>query len=397
MKTKSEVITHLDLMKTKSEVITQLDTFIKMAERQTGLKLQRLRSDRGGEYCSDAMKEYCKARGIIHELTAPYSPAQNGVAERRQRTLVESARCMLHAAKLPPSFWSEALLTAAYVGNLSPTSALHGATPYEQWFNAKPDVSHLRVFGCLAYALLPDSKRQKMDPKSKPYTFIGYADNSKAYRLYDNETGTIVERRDVVFSERELGSLVLTSPQQRDSVLHLFDVLNEDNSSFPTNATRHEESGHQISAKEVIIPTETLVNHSDEPAPKLPAGAFEKDSACGGDNPVPINDCQTSHCHEEGALRDHPDSLQQPLVPPSDKPSSPTPGPAPGIQQVPPSRIPFFKRRLHQEDSIFSMANHIGNSSSPTEPKTIEEALSGPDAAEWNAAIVSEMASMGAT
>ena len=129
-------------------------------------RIGTLRTDNGCEYLSGEFKEYLKSRGIRHELTVPYSPQQNGVAERMNRTLMESAQAMIAHAGLPNSYWGEAVATAAYVRNRMPTTAIkNNQTPYERWYGRKPNVNHLRVFGCVAYTHVPDSDRQKLDKR----------------------------------------------------------------------------------------------------------------------------------------------------------------------------------------------------------------------------------------
>ena len=105
------------------------------------------------------------------------------------RTLKESARSMIAHAKLPNSFWAEAIATAAYTRNRLPTTAFKSPiTPYERWYERKPNVSHLSVFGCIAYAYIPDVQRQKLDKKSRKFRFIGYSQESKGYRLLDEKS-----------------------------------------------------------------------------------------------------------------------------------------------------------------------------------------------------------------
>ena len=120
------------------------------------------------------------------------------------RTLVESARSMIAHAALSNIFWAEAISTAAYVRNRLPTTALkENETPYESWYGRKPDVSHLRVFGCIAYASVPDSERRKFDKKSKKMRFVGYSLASKGYRLFDETNRKMYIRRDVEFNEND--------------------------------------------------------------------------------------------------------------------------------------------------------------------------------------------------
>ncbi|XP_071575062.1 uncharacterized protein [Temnothorax nylanderi] len=125
----------------------------------------------------------------------------NGLAERMNRTLVEKARSMLIESNLPVYYWAEAVSTAAYLINRSPTKGLKNITPEEAWTGKKPDLAHLRVFGCRALAYIPKEKRQKWDPKARECTFVGYCTDSTGYRLMDPVTRTIFKSRDVVFYE----------------------------------------------------------------------------------------------------------------------------------------------------------------------------------------------------
>ncbi|KAJ4820740.1 polyprotein [Rhynchospora pubera] len=175
--------------------------FKAMAETQTGVRLKALRSDRGGEFQSNEFKQFCEKEGVLQQLTTPYTPEQNGVAERKNRTVVELARSMLKSKNLPNLFWAEAVATAVYLLNLSPTKAVMNRTPYEAWFERKPIVSHLRLFGCVAYTLVNSHSRKKLDAKSEKCIFIGYCIQSKGYRLYNPETQKIIISRNVMFDE----------------------------------------------------------------------------------------------------------------------------------------------------------------------------------------------------
>ncbi len=118
-------------------------------------------------------------------FTIAYTPQQNGIAERMNRTLMESARSMMSLVHVPNQFWAEAVATAAYLRNRSSTTALEeGKTPYEKWGGCKPNLEHLRVFSCVAYAHIPDCNRRKLDEKAEKLRFVGYSKNPKGYRLY---------------------------------------------------------------------------------------------------------------------------------------------------------------------------------------------------------------------
>ena len=163
-------------MKHKSEVLDKFKEFEVTTTNDAGRAIGTLRTDNGGEYLSSAFQNYLKEKGIRHELTVPHSPQQNGVSERMNQTLVESACSMIAHAGLLNIFWVEAISAAAYVRNRLPTMVLkERETPYERWYGRKPDVSHFRVFGCMAYTHVPDCKRRKLDTNSKKMHFVGYS------------------------------------------------------------------------------------------------------------------------------------------------------------------------------------------------------------------------------
>lgn len=193
-------------MKNKSEVPEKFKEFKAAAENECKEKIAVLRTDRGGEFLSQSFEQFLKDQGIQHEMSVARCPEQNGVAERMNRTLVESARTMLLHAGLPKPFWAEAVATAAYLRNRMPTSALQDkATPYEKWYGRKPNLSYLKVFGCTAYAHIPDEERRKLDQKAEKLRFVGYAMQSKGYRLYSEKSGQVKIRRNVVFNETDFG------------------------------------------------------------------------------------------------------------------------------------------------------------------------------------------------
>lgn len=191
--------TFVYFLKHKSEVFEKFKAFKEMVERQTNMKIKCLRSDNGGEYVSNEFSQYLENCGIQRQLTVPYTPQQNGVAERANRTIVEMARCMLVDSKQSQNLWAEAVATAVYLRNRSPSKSLDGRTPYEIWTGRKPNVKHLKVFGCNAVVL--NRKKGKFDPKGSSMIMVGYSRVSKAYRLYDRKNRQVVERRNVLFDE----------------------------------------------------------------------------------------------------------------------------------------------------------------------------------------------------
>ncbi|GKV25633.1 hypothetical protein SLEP1_g35036 [Rubroshorea leprosula] len=144
-----------------------------------------LRFDNGKEYTSSEFNKICEDAGIGHQLTVPYSPQQNGVSERKNRTVMEMARCMLHAKRLPKSFLAEVVYTTLYLLNSLPTKVVKGKTMVEAWYGIKPSANHLKVFGSVCYSHVLDVKRTKLDQKANVGIFVGYATQSKGYRVYD--------------------------------------------------------------------------------------------------------------------------------------------------------------------------------------------------------------------
>ncbi|KAL4379405.1 hypothetical protein GQ457_02G040510 [Hibiscus cannabinus] len=188
-------------MKEKSEVFKVFKKFKALAEVQSGCKLQKLRSDRGKEYTSTEFDFFCEDEGIEHQLTVGYTPQQNGVSERKNRTVMEMARCMLMEKNLPKKFWAEAVRTTVYLLNRLLTKAVQDKTPVEAWFGRKPSAKHLRVFGSICYAHIPAQKRSKLDAKADRGIFLGYDSQAKGYRIFNLDTEKIMISRDVEFNE----------------------------------------------------------------------------------------------------------------------------------------------------------------------------------------------------
>jgi IS30 family transposase len=149
------------------------------AEVNCGRKLCMLRTDNGGEFTVAKFMSYCADEGVQRHYSTAYNPQQNGVIERRNQTVVGMARALLKQRGMPAIFWGEVVVTAIYILNRSPTKALNGRTPYEAWHGRKPAVSHLRVFGCLVFGK-ELGHIDKLDDRSTPGLFIGYAEGSKA-------------------------------------------------------------------------------------------------------------------------------------------------------------------------------------------------------------------------
>ena len=139
-------------MKTKGEAFEKFKTFKVLVEQETHTELRTFRTDRGGEFTSHYFHAYCEKHGIKRDFTAPYSPQHNGVVERRSQTLLEMTRSVLNHMDMPDHLWGEAIRHATYLINRVGTRTLENMTPYEALRGRKPNLSHLKVFGCTCYA-----------------------------------------------------------------------------------------------------------------------------------------------------------------------------------------------------------------------------------------------------
>lgn len=190
------------IIKAKSEVFDCFVDYVKMVQTKFSSKISVLRCDNGREYISGEIKNFCRTNGTFIDFTNPYTPEQNGKAERFNRSLVEKARAMIKEANLSKVFWSEAIRVAAYSLNRSPSNANeNNLTPAELWNGSKPNIKNMRVFGCVAYVHIPTQFRNKFDEKSKKSIMIGYT--TTGYRLWNVEEQKVFVSRDVVFNEQE--------------------------------------------------------------------------------------------------------------------------------------------------------------------------------------------------
>uniref|UniRef100_A0A251SDS7 Putative zinc finger, CCHC-type n=1 Tax=Helianthus annuus TaxID=4232 RepID=A0A251SDS7_HELAN len=190
-------------LKLKSEALNYFKLFKALTENQSDHMIKTLRTDRGGEYCGKLFQDYLKENGIHHQLTNSYTPQQNGVAERKNRTLMELSRSMLNMKILPNKFWAEAIACTTYILNRTVTKTRPNTTPFETWNGRKPNVEHFKVFGSVAYVHIPKQQWNKLDDKTEKMIFVGYSGNSKGYKLFNPLTNKITISRDVIFDENK--------------------------------------------------------------------------------------------------------------------------------------------------------------------------------------------------
>ncbi|GJR94584.1 retrovirus-related pol polyprotein from transposon TNT 1-94 [Tanacetum coccineum] len=193
--------TWVKCLRSKDEAPAFIINFLKMIQVRLKETVRRIRTDNGTEFVNQTLREYYEKVGISHETSVARSPQQNGVVERRNRTLIEAARTMLIYAKAPLFLWAEAVATACYTQNRSMIRRRHGKTPYELLHDKPPDLSYLHVFGALCYPTNDSKNLGKLQPKADIGIFIGYAPTKKAFRIYNRRTRRIIETIHIDFDE----------------------------------------------------------------------------------------------------------------------------------------------------------------------------------------------------
>ncbi|GJR62153.1 retrovirus-related pol polyprotein from transposon TNT 1-94 [Tanacetum coccineum] len=188
-------------LRSKDETPEVLKDFLTMIQRNLQAQVISVRTDRGTEFLNKTLHAYFKEEGIEHQTSTPRTPKQNGVVKRQNRTLVEAARTMLSASKLPLSFWAEAVATACYTQNRSIIISTHGKTAYHIINDRKPSIKHLHIFGCICYITKDGENLDKMKEKGDPCVMVGYSTQSKGYRVYNKRTRLIVESIHIKFDE----------------------------------------------------------------------------------------------------------------------------------------------------------------------------------------------------
>jgi hypothetical protein len=316
---------------------------------QSGLKVATVRSDNGGEYVNQHLDAYFKTNGIVHNLTVPYTPQQNGKAERLNRTLLDRTRAMLYKSGAPKYLWADAISTANYIRNRSPYSGGE-KVPYEMFHGSKPDVSHLRVFGAKAYALLPPHKRQdKLSARSQLGTFVGYPQGTKGYRILVGRK--IIISRDVIFDESFGGS-----------------------SGMPTDINTGEPLRYPGIEVETELAAPKAAPTAMAPVQQLGQQSLQYDGPSFSRSPSPARDVGGN------ASGGDTDTLQA---------AGPA-GETPQYGEPPALRYPTRERLAPAiYDPSFAVITEL-----PKVPTTYDEALRSPQAVQWQVAMDEEMASV---
>jgi len=261
-------------MARKSNVAMIFPAFLQQMAKQFTNSVKIIQSDGGGEFVNTVLQTYFAANGIIHILSCPRTPEQNGLAERRHRHIVETSLTLLAHASIPVKYWTTAFNIAVFLINRLPSSVLDHMSPHELAFGSSPNYDFLRVFGCSCYPLLSPFGRTKLEYKSIYCVFLGFSANHKGYCCLEPHSGRLYISRHVKFNEQHFPFKNVTASHSSRS--QLFQLQ-----AFPTSlhntALHHSPTSSQSTGMAVVevVPTQLMeAIHSSvhlSPIPPTPA------------------------------------------------------------------------------------------------------------------------------
>ncbi|GJW59111.1 putative ribonuclease H-like domain-containing protein [Tanacetum coccineum] len=246
---------HMDLFGPTSDETTEiLKDFIRQIENQLNQKVKTIRCDNGTEFKNRDFIEFCESKGIKREYSNARTPQQNGVAERKNRTLIEAARTMLADSFLPNTFWAEAVSTACYVLNRVLVTKPHNKTPYELLTGKIPIISYIRPFGCHVTILNTINHLGKFAGKSDEGFLVGYSLQRKAFRVYNLETKRVEENLHITFLENK-PNVAGKGPTWLFDLDYLTDSMNYQPVRSENQANKHagqQEANHNAGTEDTI-------------------------------------------------------------------------------------------------------------------------------------------------
>ena len=330
--------TWIRFLKQKSETYDAFKSFKALVENHSGKQIKALHGDNGGEFTSNDFQEFLRKHGIQWQPTVPYTPEQNGVAERKNRTILELVRTIIHQASLDKRLWAELASTVVYLRNRVSTST-HNAVPYQLWAGSKPNVAHIRVLGATAYHHIPTEKgRKKLDAVSERCILVGY-ESSNIYRLYNSTNGKVIRARDVVIDENTSSTVNTPSLGTEAPADNVESIITSD-----------------VYIKQSTTP-QTQVEQQVAPAEQVGPGDELSNSMSSTWRPTVSSLQRQSQQNTNDS--DSEDELSKPYPLPT-----------------------FGRKALIAATPIYS------------EPKTYREAINGPESRQWKAAMDEEYASL---
>lgn len=344
--------------------------------------LKKLRSDGGGEYMGKQFKDVLVQNKIKHEQSAPYSPHQNGVAERSWRTLFDMGRCLLIGSKLPQDLWPYALMHAAYIRNRCYVERL-SQTPYFMLTGRKPDLSNMHVFGSVCFTL--EQKRSKLDPKSKRGIFVGYDKESPAFLVYSPDDKRVRKSRSVRFTEK----MDNPSTEKKSNL----DLGNKNNNNANQNKNKPREPRDQVPEK--------VVHFDDEEDDEFPGFVYTPQIDPTPINIPPVGD-EPNFLDDFGAAgEDGPDVVDDRVLEPSGG------GARPRRERYLPEHLSDYELgngaeenvdvvrmvRVLNSDDVVDVCR-LANDHIHSVPKSYAQAMKSPKSSDWKTAMDNEYDSL---
>lgn len=256
-----------------------------------------VRSDNGTEFL--VLSSYFKDKGIVHQTSCVNTPQQNGRVERKHRHILNVARALLFQASLPVTFWGEAVLTAAYLINRTPSSVLNGSTPYEVLNGVKPDYKVLKVFGSACYVHRASRDKDKFGPRSRLCVFVGYPFGKKGWKVYDMESNEFFVSRDVVFREDlfpfadpkpAVSPTVVDSVSDEDWIVTQLDERGSNDAPAPSPETETEHYAPVVppTPPTPTVPVSNIISASETSSSLVPSTSTPEDTSSPTNTTSPI-------------------------------------------------------------------------------------------------------------
>jgi hypothetical protein len=236
------------------------DVVLRLRNERHGDVVRTIHSDNGSDFKNSHFETFCHDLGLEHQFSSPYTPSQNGVVERKNRTLCVMARTMLDDHRTPRRFWVEAVNTACYVSNRIYLRVHKKRTCYELMHDHTPKVKHFYVFGCKYFILKKGKKLNRFEAMSVDGIFFGYASHPRAFRVLNLETNQIVETCEVTFDETQPRSEVVFECAGDDK-------LGEDIFQEEEHEHGDDEDGGVVPAAENVPTTSTTIEDGSSPTP----------------------------------------------------------------------------------------------------------------------------------
>ena len=376
----------------KSEVYDKFIDYKALMENQLDTKIKCIRTDNGGEYINKKFASLCRHAGIIHQTTVPYSPQQNGLAERMNRTLMERAKSMMAYKNVDKKWWAEAVNTAVYVTNRVLCSSWQNKTPIEVCFGKRPDLSNLIVFGSTGFAHIDKSQRKKLDNKSFSCIFVRYSSTTKGYRVINTKTQKLIIVRSATFHEAESPKYIqVVDVNSRKMIATTIDCDHSDDDSHENiPQSMHtdvvmEDCGERSSTMELQL--------SNHPEPISSSPEHENDNLMDVDSNINFRDQQTEIV-PRGRFDEYDDNIfgttprlqvserNQQLALPNSTNSN--------------ALVPYEKDRNekdHRSSKRYRTEYEQANAALE-EPSTYQNALNSPEAKQWSKAIQAELTAL---